>query len=307
MRFSGDGFRRGLDTAQRGVVTLVRRTQNREVSFLPGLDAHHVGFRNLRFHGDGVEQGQLDDGGRALVGIDRLPQLRDDGHHHASHGRHDAGVADIELGRISGNSRLRNLRLRGFDIRAAGAQRGLGLLKSLARNCVGGQQLFLPLKVQLGLTQQSTAGTEQRLGTLQRSLRIAQLVLLLERVNLGNQLSFFDGVAQRHGQGLDLPRGLRTHTDLLESLQGAGGQHRLLQVTQRRRGRDKSRRLAGRKKVELDAHARPGQQQGGQHINPHSGEFGKTESAHGHAFWLVWRANPDFTRRLGRAPKEVGK
>ena len=283
MRFSGYRFRRGLDAAQRGVVTLVRRAQNREVSFLPGLDAHHVRFRNLRFHGDGVQQGQLDDGGRTLVGIDRLPQLRDDGHHHTIHGRQNAGVADIELGRVSRNARLRNLRLRGFDVGAAGAQRGLSLLKGLARNRIGGQQFFLPFKVELGLAQQSTAGAEQRLGTLQRGLGVAQFVLLLERVNLGNQLAFFDGVAQRHSQGLDLPRSLRTHTDLLESLQGAGGQHRLLQVTQRGRGRDKSRRLAGRKKVELDAHARPGQQQGSQHINPHSGEFGKTESAHGHA------------------------
>ena len=117
----------------------------------------------------------------------------------------------------------------------------------------------MPFKIQLGLAQQSTAGAEQRLGTLQRGLGVAQFVLLLERVNLGNQLALLDGVAQRHSQRLDLPRSLRTHTDLLERLQSPGGQHRLLQVPQRGRGRDKSRRLAGREKVELDARARSGQ------------------------------------------------
>ncbi|MNI37564.1 hypothetical protein D3C73_916580 [compost metagenome] len=225
-----DGVRRGFHRAQGGVIALVGFAQDGEVHRQPRLDPGDVGFRNLRLDRHGVHLGHLDDGGRALDRVDGLAFLGHHRHHHAVDRRNNACVPQVDLGRVHLDFGLRDLGVQRRDLGTGHAQRGFGGLIGFARTGVGRQHLALALERQLSLFQHGDLGGPLGAPGLQGGFGVAQVVLLGQVVDLGNQLAFLDPVAQFHFQGLQLAGGLGAHADALDGVDGAAGQHAVFQI-----------------------------------------------------------------------------
>ncbi|MCY1524668.1 hypothetical protein D9M68_596120 [compost metagenome] len=241
------------------MVALVGFAEDGEVHGQARLHAGHVGLRDLRLDRHGVYLGHLDDGGRALDRVDGLPFLGNHGNDHAVDGRRDAGVAQIDPGRVHLDLGLRDLGVQRRDLGAGDPQRGLGGLVGLARAGVGRQHLALAAEGQFGLLQHGDLGGPFRAPGLQGRLGVAQVVLLGQIVDLGDQLAFLDPVAQRHLQGFQLPGNLGAHADALDGVDRAAGQHAVLEVGAGDLGHSKGGRRRRREKS--GAHGEHGEQE----------------------------------------------
>ena len=86
-----------FDRTQAGLMAALGLAQNGEISRQTRRNARHVCFRDLRLNRHRIKLGKFDDGGCGLVGVYRLPLIGNYGHYRASHGRGNAGVAQIGL------------------------------------------------------------------------------------------------------------------------------------------------------------------------------------------------------------------
>ena len=216
------------------------------------MHAGHIGFRNLCLDGDGIHTRQFDDGRCTLIGVDGLAFLCDHRDHHAIHRRRDFGVAEVEAGRVGRNHGLVDLGLERGDIGAGGVEGGLGRFKVFARTGVLRQHLLLALVGQRGLFQRGFLGAQLGADIVEFGGGGLECIFLRQGVDFSNQLAFFDGIAERHLERLDLTRSLGADTDLLECLDGAAGQHGIFNIGSGSSGGQIGRGRRRREEFDLD-------------------------------------------------------
>ncbi|MPM55205.1 hypothetical protein SDC9_101998 [bioreactor metagenome] len=215
----------GLDGAGRGVDGVVQRIhaalgQQLFLVAVPQLDGQilpgghasrqraHVHFGQREHRVDGLD---LRDGDqpRGVRWVDHVAQIRLAQAKPPGNRRGDACVAQLQLGRI-------HLRLvRGDRAFVLAHQRGLGV-HLLVGDGVLRLQLFVTLKIKLGVL-------EQRLIAQQRALHLVQRGLVAARVDLGQQLAGLHLVAFLEVQLDQLARCLGTHHRRGPCVHGADG------------------------------------------------------------------------------------
>ncbi len=293
-------LRRGLDRAQLAVVALVRLAEDREVRGLLGMDADHVRLRHLRLDRHRVELRELQDHGRLLLRDHRLAFLRDDRDHFAVHRRDDPRIAEVRARGLDLDARRADLRVERGEARALHVERrGRGFVV-LARGRVVGQHLLLPPERELGLLELRGARALLRDEVLDVRLGLAQLVSRDHRIDLGEPLILRHLVAELHLQRFQLAGHLRADVDLLERVQRAGGEHRVLEIGAGDVRGEVMRRLVFRHEAVIEQGERDEHDAAGRYGDPAALGF-----FHGRRDGNAWQAivmkmKPDIGMRNGR-------
>src|ERR1017187_1305574 len=121
-----------------------------KIYVLADLDTDNVGFGNLRPDGHGGQVGNPQDGGRLLIGVERLAFEHADGDDFAGHGRGDFGVAQIGFGGVHGGRGLSHLGRERIDVGGSHVVVGAGDVTVVAGNDRLGKKFLVAVAQHLG-------------------------------------------------------------------------------------------------------------------------------------------------------------
>jgi hypothetical protein len=178
-----------------------------------------VGLRHLRPHGHRRQVGDAQDRRGGLVGVEGLALDRRDRHHGAVDRRDDPRIGEVDL--VGGDDRglADDLGLRLGQLRVEHAHVGERDVEGIAARRVGREHDVLASRLRLRqpplrLLLRQHAVQPRELGAIGLGARLVDA-----RVDLGEQRSGMDLVADLHEQPLQLARNLRADIDIAERLQ----------------------------------------------------------------------------------------
>ena len=161
-----------------------------------------------------------------------MPLLRNHGDDDAVHRRDHAGIAQIDFFLVDFNLRLHQAGIERKLLGAGGGERGFGGFEVLPRAGFVVQHAALAFETRFGLFQLRLFGLQFGLDDVQRRLGVAQIVALLQIVDVGDRLPFGDAIAQFDLQRFHFTGDPRTDVNAFDGIQSPGGQHGVLDIAQ---------------------------------------------------------------------------
>ena len=169
--------------------------------------------------GHDIEIGDLKNGRRRLIGVQRLSFSGRHGRDCARHRRVDLGEPEIRAVALKVGFGLLNLRRDGLDLGFGHGRLRFAFLQYLLADRIDGDQVLIALQVLFSQCQLGFLLIELRLEAVDACLVCLHLCLVDTRVDLGKQFAFGHRITDIDMDLLDLPRYLRPDIHVLLCLQ----------------------------------------------------------------------------------------
>ncbi len=189
-------LRRRFRAFQLGVIAFFGIAEDGEIDLLPWGDMNHVGLRDLRLDGHGVQIRQFENHRRQLAGDHGLPFLRHDTHYITADRRDDAGVTQVDPGGLDLDSCVAHLCLQRAQVGTADLEVRLRRIEVLLRDRVIRTQLLVALVNGFGVLELCNSRVLLGDQVLFVDLRLAQGVLQHNGIDFRQPLTLFDLVTQ---------------------------------------------------------------------------------------------------------------
>ena len=225
-----EGGQTGVDGVEHGPTRRAGFGQDGVIHGHAGLHLGDVALGDFDFDLHVRQIGDLDDGGRGLVGVDGLAFLHGHGHHGAVQRSGNFGVAQIGFSRVDRDLSLANL---GFKFGHGGLGRGqgvFGVFQAFARSGIGFSELGFAVVLGLGHLEGHLLGRQLSLVGIELGLVDVQVVALGGGVDVRDGIALADLLPHAHVKFFDLARSLGAHADQLDRAHFAGGVDHLADI-----------------------------------------------------------------------------